>query len=404
MSWLGSLWNAAKVGVNLLNGIINPQGGAAADFQTALLLNPAAAIKVAETGETWRIISAFVADTANPARRGKVMHLFEGGAIEEGDLLFAITQEPGGGSSIQVINNNPNTDYYVNFGITSALAGLQNQNVPVGRKGGDYPNMVNVSGQFSDFSLGNLVVTPVQQTAPSTQALPTIPLSPSPSSRSPFFSRKKKSAENLQDLDLPLSTVLGNIGFSAIIAGAFFTLYSSSAGNVSVTWKNNGLAVSSYVVTNDTDYAISVSASVNWSNPAIASTVNVKVPPGGTAEGFLPDNESPISTASVCAWHENSTTKERKKILQGAFDAAKADGLTGQTVKFAKTAKPSKPANGAGADDSLTPKEKQLLAALKAIGGDEVLLKLQGSSSNGTKQAGKKSLNTALAQITFEDD
>jgi hypothetical protein len=402
MSWLGSLFNAAKVGVGLLNGIMNPASGASVDYETALQKgSPGHVIRVTAAGKenykAFRILAVHVVVSAKKNHVGKTFTLYEGGAVNEGDVVFAIVTPPNGGNTLQVINNSSTKDYYVNFGQTNATAAISTQNVVVGKKGGSWPNMVDVTNAFQAYSLGNLVVTPVvtggddddEERAISSPA-PQIPLSPSASTRSPFFSRKKKpaveisppTAEPSREVGIPFSTVLGNIGFGSIIANTIFNLYTSAVGNVQIKWNANkdGTSITSYVVINRTNWAIKVSVNVNWSNPAIGATVNITVPGKTEQTGDLPDNESPISSASVCAFTENSALTT---VVKFAFKEMETAGVKMYHAKFSKSSKPASDDAYDGAD-KLSAKDRQLLAAIKAMGSDDVLLKLQ---SNGTKKA-----------------
>lgn len=364
MSWLGSLFNAAKVGVGLLNGIMNPSSGANVDYETALLKGSSGhLVRVTTAGKekdrVFRILAAHVVVSAKKNRVGKTLTLYEGGAVQEGDVVFAIVTPPNGGNTLQVINNSDTKDYYVNFGQTNATAAISTQNVVVGRKGGSWPNMVDVTNAFQAYSLGNLVVTPVVTGGNDDDDERAIS-SPAP--------------------QIPLSTVLGNIGFGSIIANTLFNLYTSAVGTVQIKWNANkdGTSITSYVVINRTNWAIKVSVNVNWSNPAIGATVNITVPGKTEQTGDLPDNESPISSASVCAFTENSALNT---VVKFAFKEMETAGVKMYHAKFSKSSKPAVSDDGA---DSLSPKDRQLLAAIKAMGSEDVLLKLQG---NGTKKA-----------------
>lgn len=367
MSWLGSLFNAAKVGVGLLNGIMNPASGASVDYENALLKgSPGHLIRVTAAGKekdrVFRILAVHVVVSAKKNRVGKTLTLYEGGAINEGDVVFAIVTPPNGGNTLQVINNSSTKDYYVNFGQTNATAAISTQNVVVGRKGGSWPNMVDVTNAFQAYSLGNLVVTPVVTGGDDDDDEKAIS-SPAP--------------------QIPLSTVLGNIGFGSIIANTIFNLYTSAVGTVQIKWNANkdGTSITSYVVINRTNWAIKVSVNVNWSNPAIGATVNITVPGKTEQMGDLPDNESPISSASVCAFTENSALNT---VVKFAFKEMETAGVKMYNAKFSKSSKPAASDDSYDGADKLSAKDRQLLAAIKAMGSDDVLLKLQ---SNGTKKA-----------------
>jgi len=259
-------------------------------------------------------------------------------------VIFVITTPPGGGNTLQVVNNSTTKDYYVNFGQTNATAVLSTQNIVVGRKGGQYPNMVDVTYQFQSFSLGNLVVTPVQIDADDQQSLVTAP--------GPQI--------------IPLSTVLGNIGFASVIANTLFNIYNSVAGNVQIKWVSNeeGTSIKSCVVINKTNWKVTVSVNVNWSNPAIGATVNIQVGGNSQSSSDLPDNESPISSASVCAFTETQNTTA---VMKAHYKTMKDNNVRMYRARFSKVAQP--PRDECSGDLSA----EQLLARVSAMGGIDAL-------------------------------
>ena len=371
MSWLGSLFNAAKVGVGLLNGIMNPSSGAQVDYETALVkANPGHLIYVRQkkdgTARKFRLLAAHVVVSATRARVGKTYTYYDSGAVNDGDVVFVISTPPGGGNTLQVINNSTTRDYYVNFGQTNATAALSTQNVAVGRKDGPYPNMVDVTYQFQNFSLGNLVVTPVQIEAAEQSALIVSPAAQM----------------------IPLSTVLGNIGFASVIANTIFSLYNSIYGNVQIKWVANeeGTSIKSCVVINKTSWKVTVSVNVNWSNPAIGATVNLTVGGNSQSSQDLPDNESPISSASVCAFTD-STTVDAKTVMKGHNKLMKESNFRMYHASFTNPSQPPRP----DCSDSLS--ADQLLARVRALGGIDVL----------ERESKKKAAPAAVASADWDE-
>jgi ribosomal protein S8 len=344
MSFLGILKNVAKVGVGLLNGVLNG-GSSLTTFEQRCKADPDLVYADSVTGEQFRMLSKYVMDHPDDTRLGEA----PASAVEDGEVSITLVEDKNGKPRVHAVNHSK-SPYLMSFNTTNALGAIRIKPAIVPSTLSTKGNVVDITEQFSSNTGGNVTATRMEnndnQPTPGTLMLPA------------------------------LSTVLSNVGIATIIAGAarLISLWSFKGAELTLKWRTDDSDnIIGFTLKNDTSISLNITAQLNWNNPTTASTYNATVGPRGSKNVDIENSPSPVNSASMAVF----STDVKGNIKQQVYDDMTQQAvLQGMRVINAKVG--GKKGGGGGGSGSgsititLTPAEKALLLeiaeALKGAG------------------------------------
>jgi len=267
MSFLGNLFNVAKVGVGILNSVINQPPQSRNMYWVVEL----------KSGKVLRVQAKFIAAHPNPLKVGLSTAGFA--PPDEGEVSFSLATDKDGNQGLYAFNNSKNTDYYLSFTKTGGTGNTSNPQVFLAHA--DQPfvdNWAEVTGEFNGFEAGNVTVTPVQRPGGGTN--------------------------------------LGNFGVNTVFANAVYLLYANKNGTINFSWTTTGTGTfNAAVVKNTTGIKVDVQVNLTWANPSAAQTLNFTSGAGTTTEA-IPLETRPIDSVSISISSQDTTAAFVKEVVK----------------------------------------------------------------------------------------
>jgi hypothetical protein len=294
MAFLGTLFNVAKVGVGLLNSVINQPQVAANKMNWYIEL---------DSGKKITTMAKFILVHPNARKVGTCVAGFA--PPDEGEVSFVLAKEPDGSQGLFAINNDPAIDYYLSFTQTGGTGNTATPQYIINHANQPFnPNYLDVTSEFNSYKDGNIVVSPAQITQPTLSGAP-----------------------------IPTSTLLANFGVNSVLATAVYTLYSSKAGTVKYSWETaaDGSTITGCSVSNGLNFPISVNANLAWDSPSQAFPANfiaaagTSSAPKSTSFAFA-STDRPLSQASIAISAANTAPHFVREIIKDQLEAQRAAG------------------------------------------------------------------------------
>jgi len=306
MALLGTLFNVAKVGVGLLNSVIN-QPSLAQDYVFE------------HEGEEQRILGTFVA--AHPDRR--LVGTTVVGFSEEyaTDAITFTTSQDATGYHIWANNTDPTTPYNISFTTTDSAANSQwvPMTIPAAQNPPNLPS-VEITNQLSTFNGGDVVVTPI---SPSSAAVAV---------------NKQLALHSKAQIKAAANTLLGNLGISTIVASASWQVYKSAQGTVTFSWSTgNDGGINGYNVQNTLPFPVDCSVNVIWGSPTTSTTVDSIIPASTSAPQNVPLPAAinrPINYVNVAVSNTNTSAQFVAEIVKEAVALQAAEGIVVKNLRI----------------------------------------------------------------------
>lgn len=274
MSWFGSVVGVAKVGVGLLNGILNG----------TLSSKSPITLQFEGSDETYRLIAYYVLVSEDVSRMGRT---FVDEPMGLNDVTLTLLQNGSSGKYSVYANNTASVPYFLGVSLTNPNGNFSSVApvIPPGLS-------ADVSTYASQYQLGDLITTP-----------------------------QSNNGSNPSTNPIPVGlTLLGNWILRGILGGSVLTMFADTSGQATLTWVVGTVGgvstILNFTVNNPTSYSATITVILSWENPQTSLTFTVSVGPGGSGSSVLPSNASAITSASIAATTSvKIDLEERNKFL-----------------------------------------------------------------------------------------
>jgi hypothetical protein len=333
MSFLGILKNVAKVGVGLLNGVLNGNSNSlsAGTFEDLAAANPDLVYTDATTKVTYRMISKYVMVHPEASKLGATL---EPSVVEDGEVSIVLADGSDGKKVVHCINHSK-SPYLVDFNSTDSAGTVNIRHAICYGTDSKQGNSIDITDPFVAFPTGNIVTTRVENNdnapTPGTLMLP------------------------------PLSTVLANVGIATLISTISTVLFGTRTGSLSISWRlDSANKIIGFTLTNSTGMELNVTATLNWSNPRTARTYNAAVAGNGTQDVDIELAPNPVNSASMAVYSGDSLSPSQKQSLYD--EIARRASFEGVRVVNAQYAACGQGSGGSSTPSiPLTPAEEETL-------------------------------------------